>query len=114
MAVVMAIGFSLFDDRHGPEVFFPASVVRQPGVAPGHLDAAVAQELLQTLQTHAGVQQFGGTGVPETMEAVALMRQAGGLQVFSEPHADGGVTQAWSPLTVKQTFFGPVSYTHLR
>ena len=55
MAAVMAIGFSLFDDRHGPEVFFPAGVVRQPGVTPGHLDTAVTQELLQALQAHAGV-----------------------------------------------------------
>ena len=74
MAAVMAIGFSLFDDRHRPEVLVPAGVIRQPGVAPGHLDAAVAQKLLQTLQAHAGVQQLGGTGVPQTMETIALMR----------------------------------------
>ena len=105
----MAIGFSLFDDRHGPEVLFPAGVVRQPGVTPGHLDTAMPQELLQTLQAHASVQQLGGTGMPEAMQTVALMRQAGGLQIFGEPHPDGGVTQLLSPLTVKQTFLGQVS-----
>jgi hypothetical protein len=46
MALVMAMAFSLFDDRHRSEVLFPAGVVCQPGIAPGHLDAAVSQELL--------------------------------------------------------------------
>jgi hypothetical protein len=55
MALVMAMVFSLFDARHRPEVLFPASVVRQPGIAPGHLDAAVPQELLQALQAHTSV-----------------------------------------------------------
>jgi len=49
------MGFSLFDNCHRPEVLFPAGVVRQSGIAPGHLDAAVPQELLHTLQTHAGI-----------------------------------------------------------
>jgi len=40
---------SLFDDRHRLEIFLPAGVVRQPGVAPGHLDVAMPQELLEAL-----------------------------------------------------------------
>ena len=48
-------GFPPFDPRHGPEVFLLPGSVRQPGVAPGHLQFGVAQQLLQTFQTQAGI-----------------------------------------------------------
>src|SRR4030042_4781954 len=102
MAVLMAMTLPFFDDRHRPEVLFPAGVVRQPGVAPGHLDAAVPQELLQALQAHAGVQQLGGTGVPETMEAITLRRQACYLQIFGEHHPARGVSQALASLAIEE------------
>ena len=38
---------SLFDDRHRPKIFFSAGVIRQPGVAAGHFNIAVTQQLLQ-------------------------------------------------------------------
>src|SRR5664279_5530695 len=109
MAAVMAIGCPLFNDRHRPEVLFPAGVVRQLGVAPGHLDTAVPQELLQTLQTHAGVQQLGGTGVPETMQTIALMRQACLVQILTKHHSGRSVAQALPSLAVKQTVLRRVS-----
>ena len=47
-----------FDDGHGREVLFLPGPIREPGVTPGHLDRAVSQKLLNTLQPHAGVEQF--------------------------------------------------------
>ena len=38
----MAIELPPFDDLHGFKIFFFARVVGQPGIAPGHLDVAVA------------------------------------------------------------------------
>jgi len=42
----MATDPLLFDDFHGFKIFFFAPVVGQSGIASGHLDAAVPQQLL--------------------------------------------------------------------
>jgi hypothetical protein len=44
-----------FDAGHGPEVFLLAGFIGQPSIASGLLHSAMAQQLLQTLQAHAGI-----------------------------------------------------------
>jgi hypothetical protein len=51
----MAIELSSFNDLHSFKVFFFAGVVGQSRITPGHLDIAVAQELLQALKAHASI-----------------------------------------------------------
>ena len=52
---VMLMDGSFFDTCHGFIVFFFPGFIGQPGIAKGHLQAAVPQQLLQTLQAHAGI-----------------------------------------------------------
>jgi hypothetical protein len=60
IALVMAIDPSTFDDCHGSKILFFACIIRQPGIPACHLNAAVAQKLLNTLQSHAGIQKLTG------------------------------------------------------
>jgi hypothetical protein len=62
-----------FDTGHRPEVFLLSSFISQPSIAPGLLYRAMTQQLLQTLQTHASIQELGGTGMPQTMQGITLM-----------------------------------------
>jgi len=55
IASVMAIDVPLFDKRHSPEIFLFPGLVRKLGIAPGHFQVGVSQQLLQTLQSHAGI-----------------------------------------------------------
>jgi hypothetical protein len=66
-----------FNNTHGFKVFFFPGSVRQLGIAKRHLQVAVPQQLLQTLDAHAGIEQLGGKGVPQTVQGVALVRQIG-------------------------------------
>ena len=64
-----------FDDGHGREVLFLPGPIREPGVTPGHLDRAVSQKLLNTLQPHAGVEQFGCASMTQAVQGVSFMRE---------------------------------------
>jgi len=66
--------------------------VREPGIAAGHLDILMAQELLETFQAHPGVEQLGGERVAETMHGVAFLFETGLLNIFYEPAPSGTVT----------------------
>ena len=59
----MSIDPPVFDDCHGPKILFFACIVRQPGIPAGHLNTAVPQKLLKTLQSHAGIQKLAGKGM---------------------------------------------------
>ena len=56
----MAIDPSAFYDCHGSKILFFTGIIRQSGIAARHLNAAVPQKLLNTLQPHAGIQQLAG------------------------------------------------------
>ena len=58
---------------HGPEVLLLAGPVGQPGVAPGHLQAGVAEKVLQTLEPHSRIEQLACKGVAKAVEGVALV-----------------------------------------
>ena len=51
--------------------------VGDSGIAHGHFDFLMTEQLLQYFQSHAGIEQVGGKGVSEAMQAVAVIRQAG-------------------------------------
>ena len=72
----MPIDLTPFYDGHGPEVFFLPGLIREPGIMPGHLYSAVSQELLNTLQPHAGIEQFAGAGMTQAMQSISLMGEA--------------------------------------
>ena len=44
-----------FDAGHGPEVLLLSGFIGQPSITSGLLHSAMAQQLLQTLQTHSGI-----------------------------------------------------------
>ncbi len=71
---VMAIDFSPFDDLHRLIIFFSAGVIGQPGIAASHLDVAVAQKLLKTLQRHAAIEHFRSKGMAQAVQAIGFMR----------------------------------------
>ena len=70
----MAIDFSPFDDLHRFIVFFSAGVIGQPGIAARHLDVAVAQKLLKTLQRHAAIEHFRSKRMAQAVQAIGFMR----------------------------------------
>ncbi len=44
-----------FDAGHGPEVLLLTSLIGQPSITSGLLQRAMAQQLLQALQSHASI-----------------------------------------------------------
>ncbi len=71
---VMAIDLPPFDDLHRFIVFFSAGVIGQPCIAASHLDVAVAQKLLKTLQRHAAIEHLRSKGVSQAVQAIGFMR----------------------------------------
>ena len=43
------------------------------GIAQGHLDLLVPQNLLQYFQPHTGIEHVGGQGMAEVVQAVAFI-----------------------------------------
>jgi len=70
------------------------------------------QDLLQTLDPHPGIQQLRGTGMPQTMQRIALLQDAGLLQVPLKHHPGGGIAQRASPLTINEQRFAGISFPH--
>ena len=64
ITLVRFIDLLAFNNAHGLEVFLFPGCVGQLSIAQGHLQIAVTQQLLQTLDAHAGIKQFGGKGMP--------------------------------------------------
>ena len=62
-----------FDDLHRAEVLPFAGRVGEPRIAAGYLDTAVAEDLLQTLQSHAGIEHLRGKGVAQLVDCVPLV-----------------------------------------
>ena len=53
------------------------------GIAQGHLDLLVPQDLLQYFQAHAGIEHIGGKGMAQIVEAVAFIGETGTFKTFS-------------------------------
>jgi hypothetical protein len=78
----MAIDATPFYHLHGTKVFFFPGIVGKPCIAPGHLNGAVTQELLQALQAHAGIEQFAGKGMSQTVKRISLVGKTGFAQAL--------------------------------
>ena len=73
-----------FNNGHGFKVLFFTGFVREPGIAQSHLQAAMAQKLLQTLQAHPGIEKLGGKGVTQAVQGIALVRKTCFFQIFNK------------------------------
>ena len=67
------------------------------GIAQGHLDLLVAQDLLQYFQTHAGIEHVGGKGVAQVVQAVAFIGETSTFKAFA--HGSVGRDIADGPWT---------------
>ena len=71
----------------------------------GHLDILMAHELLEDLQTHAGIEKLRCIGVPQRVNGVAFVRKACFVEVLYEARPCSAVTDRASPLLQKTNVF---------
>ena len=71
---VMAIDLPPFDDLHRFIVLFSSGVIGESGIAASHLDVAVAQKILKTLQRHAAIEHFRSKGMAQAVQTIGFMR----------------------------------------
>ena len=75
--------------------------VREPGIAPGHLNILMTQELLETFQAHSRIEQLRSERVTKTMHRLALRFKSGLLDIFYEPAPSGTVADGFVAPPVK-------------
>lgn len=68
IASVMSIHLTPFYNRHGPEVLFLSDLVRQPGIAPRHVERGMTDQRLNTLDPHAGIEKLTGKAMAKRIQ----------------------------------------------
>src|SRR5512139_2689163 len=104
MSSVVSIDPSFLDDCHGPEVFFFSRSIGEPRVSASHLDVLMTHELLEDLQAHTRIEEFGSEGVTETVDRVAFVVEVRFSDIPEEERTGRTIAHGLTALSVEDCF----------
>jgi hypothetical protein len=105
----MAIHLPPFYHRHGSEVFFFPGLVREPGITACHIQRAMPQQRLETLDPHPGIEKLAGKGMPKRMQGIPLMGKTGFRDIPLKDKTGCTIGHAFPALSIKKKRFPNIS-----
>jgi hypothetical protein len=72
----MSSFFPPFNPGHGFKILFFAGFISEAGISSRLFYASMSQQHLKALQTHAGIEKFGGKSMPKGVDRISLMGKA--------------------------------------
>ena len=59
-------------------------LIREPCIAPRHIQRGMPHQWLETLDPHAGIEKLTGKGMPKGMQGIPFMGKTGFRKILSQ------------------------------